>query len=133
GTRIFWTNTSRTRTVYFMSHSEMDSQPNGCPVCAAMEIEFRVADGKPPIFQNKPTKTINAGCSALGDPAPKFDISSGFISLAPNTPYKWQARIIANYLAFDGHVCFDWNTTRASNWQVGVGFLVPGYFSFKSP
>lgn len=134
GTKIFWTNTSNTRTVYFMSHSEMDNQPNGCPVCATMQIELIVA-GKP--FKYQPTKSIDAGCSAKGDPAPSFDISSGFLPLAPNTYYAWQARIIANYLWLNydngNATCVNANTTFASGWQVGAGFMTPGYFSFKTP
>lgn len=134
GSRIFWTNTSNTRTVYFMSHSEMESQPNGCPVCATVQIELRVADGTP--FQYKPTQSISDGCSASGEP-PSFDVSSGFITLAPNSYYKWQARVIANYQwwVYDNgrSYCETRDTIYPSSWQVGAGFMVPGYFSFKSP
>jgi hypothetical protein len=139
GTRLFWTNTSKTRDVYFSSHSEMDNQPNGCPVCATVQIEFRVAvaGDKGPIFRNQPTMVVDGGCSVEGDPAPKFDINAPLTMLAPNTYYKWQASVIATYLTWVSDNNRSWcendNVSFASSWQVGVGFSVPGYFSFKTP
>jgi hypothetical protein len=103
-----------------------------------VEIELRVAaEGKPGEFQYKPTMSIDGGCSASGDNAPSFDVSSGFITLAPNTSYKWQAYVIANYqwyiYDYGRSYCESRDTTFASVWQVGAGFMVPGYFSFKTP
>ncbi|WP_322416023.1 hypothetical protein [Mesorhizobium huakuii] len=137
GTTIFWTNTSKTRTVYFMSHSEMDAQPNGCPVCATWEIELRAWHvGDTPHFKFQPTMTVNGGCSASGDPTPSFDIGTGFLNLDPDTYYAWQARIAVNYewlnLSGDGAHCEIRNTIFRSDWQQ-IGIPTYGYISFKTP
>jgi len=135
GTSIFWSNTSKTTTVYFMSHSEMDAQPNGCGVCASWEIELRAWHvGDTPRFKFQPTMTVNGGCAY--DAHPSFDISTGFLNLEPNTYYAWQARMVANYewlnLSPGEHYCELRDSKFRSDWE-RIGYPVYGYISFKTP
>jgi predicted ATPase len=57
--------------VYFVSNSYNKPNPNGCPVCATLQIELIVA-GKP--FTNNPNIHIDGGCSPGLDTQPQnFD------------------------------------------------------------
>ncbi|MEF0938913.1 hypothetical protein [Rhizobium sp. BR 362] len=123
---------ARTSTVYFMSHSEMHPSPpdNGCPVLAAWQIEIVEFDPKTgiPPFRDVQTKLVDGGSS--NDPAPGFDMTTGFLYLKQRTAYKWQSRVLATYQwsVFDGHSIhceINFDARYWSPWTFGGAFYTP--------
>lgn len=77
---------------------------------------------------------IDAGCTEKSSPT--FVIGSDLIRLKPKTYYKWQARLITNFLTLytnnNTYACRDTGVIFPGYWNI-VGFPNGSYFSFKTP